>query len=49
MGGHRVDHVFAHRFAPRHPRRPAETPPRGGLSDHAAVLVELVRQDGRRR
>ena len=49
IGGHRVDHVFAHRFAPRHPRRPATTPPRGGLSDHAAVLVDLVRQDGPRR
>ena len=49
IGGHRVDHVFAHRFAPGHPRRPATTPSRGGLSDHAAVLVDLVRQDGRRR
>jgi len=49
IGGHRVDHVFAHRFAPGHPRRPATTPSRGGLSDHAAVLVDLVRQDGLRR
>jgi endonuclease/exonuclease/phosphatase family metal-dependent hydrolase len=42
MGGHRVDHVFAHRF------RPLGTtlPDRGGLSDHAAVLVELMREDG---
>ena len=45
IGGHRVDHVFAHRFGPRDPRRRATMPGRGGLSDHAAVFVELVRQD----
>ena len=45
IGGHRVDHVFAHRFGPRDPRRRATMPDRGGLSDHAAVFVELVRQD----
>jgi endonuclease/exonuclease/phosphatase family metal-dependent hydrolase len=45
MGGHRVDHVFAHRFRPRDPRRRTAMPARGGLSDHAAVFVELLRDD----
>jgi endonuclease/exonuclease/phosphatase family metal-dependent hydrolase len=46
IGGHRVDHVFAHGFRAADQRRRATMPARGGLSDHAAVLVDLVREDG---
>jgi endonuclease/exonuclease/phosphatase family metal-dependent hydrolase len=45
MGGFRVDHVFAHGFRPRDPHHRRTLPDRGGLSDHAAVLVDLVRED----
>jgi endonuclease/exonuclease/phosphatase (EEP) superfamily protein YafD len=43
-GGHRVDHVFARGLRPSgKPKRPD----RRGLSDHSAILVELVREDPR--
>jgi endonuclease/exonuclease/phosphatase (EEP) superfamily protein YafD len=41
-GGHRVDHVFARGLRAARPARRLE---RGGLSDHSAILVELVRED----
>lgn len=41
--GHGVDHVLAHRLLAS---GPAIVPERGPLSDHAPVLVELVRSDG---
>ena len=41
-GGHRVDHVFARGMRPAGNAQRLE---RGGLSDHAAILVELVRED----
>jgi endonuclease/exonuclease/phosphatase (EEP) superfamily protein YafD len=43
-GGHRVDHVFARGLRPAGKAQRLE---RGGLSDHAAILVELVREDSR--
>ena len=43
-GGHRVDHVFARGL---HPAGPARRLERGGLSDHSAILVDLVREDSR--
>jgi endonuclease/exonuclease/phosphatase family metal-dependent hydrolase len=43
-GGHDVDHVLVRGFAPRG----VEVLERGGLSDHAPVLVDLERQDGSR-
>ena len=41
-GGHRVDHVFARGLRPAGRAQQLE---RGGLSDHAAILVDLVRED----
>jgi endonuclease/exonuclease/phosphatase (EEP) superfamily protein YafD len=41
-GGHRVDHVFARHLLPRGPAVPLRS---DGLSDHAALVVELVRED----
>jgi endonuclease/exonuclease/phosphatase (EEP) superfamily protein YafD len=43
-GGHRVDHVFARGLRPAGKAQRLE---RAGLSDHAAILVELVREDPR--
>ena len=44
VAGHGVDHVAARGWVASGPR---ELPARGGLSDHAAVLVELRKDDGR--
>jgi endonuclease/exonuclease/phosphatase (EEP) superfamily protein YafD len=43
-GGHRVDHVFARGMRPSGKPRRLD---RRGLSDHSAILVELVREDPR--
>lgn len=40
LGGRGVDHVLGRGFAATRPR---EVPPRGGLSDHAPVIVEVRR------
>jgi endonuclease/exonuclease/phosphatase family metal-dependent hydrolase len=41
LGGHGVDHVLGHGFAAE---GPAHAPDRGGLSDHAPVLVDVRRE-----
>jgi endonuclease/exonuclease/phosphatase family metal-dependent hydrolase len=43
LGGHGVDHVLGHDL---HATGPPELPDRGGLSDHAPVIVTVVRRDG---
>jgi endonuclease/exonuclease/phosphatase family metal-dependent hydrolase len=43
LGGHGVDHILGHGLAAA---APAEIPQRGGLSDHAAVIVTLLPPKG---
>ncbi len=42
LGGHGVDHVLGHGFTAT---RPPELPARGHLSDHAPVIVTVVRRE----